>query len=86
MAVRDVLQQLVVNNNLCVVKINPCNDWIGPAVATILEPLIHAGALRIVYGPAGVAKVCSCASLRWWWRPWHDAVSRFSCAGLFVCC
>ena len=56
-AVRDVLQQLVVNNNLCVLKINPCNDWIGPAMATILKPLIDAGAVRIVYGGAATAKV-----------------------------
>lgn len=57
MAVRDVLQQLVVNNNLCALKINPCNDWIGPAISTILEPLVNAGALRMLYGGAAVAQV-----------------------------
>lgn len=57
MAARDVLQQLVVNNNLCILKINPCNDWIGPALATIFEPLVRAGAVRIVYGPTAVAQV-----------------------------
>lgn len=56
-AVRDILQQLVINNNLCIVKINPCNDWIGPALGTIFEPLVNAGALRIVYGNAAVAQV-----------------------------
>lgn len=56
-AVRDVLQQLVVDNNLCVIKINPCNDWIGDALHLILRPLIDAGAVRIVYGAATVAQV-----------------------------
>eukprot|EP00892_Ulva_mutabilis_P004705 jgi/Ulvmu1/2606/UM014_0057.1 len=74
-ALRDTLQQLVVNNNLCILKINPCNDWIGPAMATFMEPLVQAGALRIVYGPAAVAQV----------RPAHAFSTRPTCGQANVC-
>lgn len=55
--VRDVLQQLVVNNNACIVKLNPVNDWIGGDLQSFLQPLIDAGVLRLVYGATATAQV-----------------------------
>jgi aldehyde dehydrogenase (NAD(P)+) len=54
--IRDILQQLVVNNNLCAVKLNPVNDFIGQDLEVILQPLLSAGAVRLLYGGADVAQ------------------------------
>lgn len=61
--IRDILQQLVVNNNACIVKLNPVNDWIGTDLEKTLQPLIDAGVLRLVYGATATAQVLSLNTL-----------------------
>ena len=56
-AVRDILDQLLVHNNLVIIKMNPCNDWTGPQLQAILAPLVDRGFLHIVYGAAPTAQV-----------------------------
>ena len=56
-AVRDVMHLLFATHSLCVIKMNPVNDWTGPHVARMLGPLVSKGFVRVVYGGADVAKV-----------------------------
>ena len=56
-AMRDLLQQLVVNKKACIVKLNPVNDWIGADLQNMLQPLIEADMLRLVYGGTSTAQV-----------------------------
>jgi hypothetical protein len=55
--VRDILHQLFVNHNLCVVKMNSCSDWWGAHLETVLAPFVKRGALRSVYGGVETAQV-----------------------------
>lgn len=55
--IRDILQQLVVNNNACLVKLNPVNDWTGADMEKVLQPLIDTNMLRLVHGGAETAQV-----------------------------
>jgi hypothetical protein len=56
-AMRDIMQQLVINNQACIVKMNPVNDWIGVDLQIILQPLCDAGVVRLVYGGSATAQV-----------------------------
>jgi hypothetical protein len=58
-AVRDLMHNIFVEHSLCIVKMNPCNDWNGKHLQRILEPLVTRGFVRIVYGGPSVAKVWS---------------------------
>lgn len=46
----DVLYKLFVENQVCVLKMNPVNDYTGPYVEKGFQPLIDEGYLRVVYG------------------------------------
>ena len=46
----DVFHKLFVEGAVCVLKMNPVNEYLGPFLAEGLAPLIEAGYLRIVYG------------------------------------
>lgn len=48
----DVLSKLVNDGLVCLLKVNPVNEWVGPLLEQALEPLVAAGYLRIVYGGA----------------------------------
>lgn len=50
----DVASKLFVEGFVCVLKMNPVNEWVGPFLARALEPLVSRGYLRIVYGGAEV--------------------------------
>jgi acyl-CoA reductase-like NAD-dependent aldehyde dehydrogenase len=50
----DVASKLFVEGLVCVLKMNPVNEWVGPHLERALEPLITPGYLRIVYGGADV--------------------------------
>lgn len=52
----DVLYKLVVDDEVCLLKMNPVNEQIGPVLADALRPLIDAGFLRIAYGGVDVGK------------------------------
>ena len=50
----DVLYKLFAENEVCVLKVNPVNDFIGPILEEAFRPLIDEGFLAIVHGGADV--------------------------------
>ncbi|MEO8211980.1 MAG: aldehyde dehydrogenase [Myxococcales bacterium] len=48
--VMDVLYKSFVEGSVCILKMNPVNEWVGPFLEQALEPLISRDYLRIVYG------------------------------------
>jgi len=50
----DVLHKMFAEGHVCVLKMNPVNEWVGPHLEQALAPLISAGYLRVVYGGAAV--------------------------------
>jgi hypothetical protein len=52
----DAFTKLFGEGMVCIIKMNPVNEWVGPHLEYGLAPLIDAGYLRIVYGAADVGK------------------------------
>ncbi len=52
----DVFTKLFAEDRVCVLKMNPVNEHLGPHIGEALEPLVEAGFLRIVYGGGEVGK------------------------------
>ncbi len=52
----DVLYKLFVENQVCLLKMNPVNDYLGPFIEKSFSPLIEAGYLRLAYGGADVGE------------------------------
>jgi hypothetical protein len=52
----DVLYKLFVENQVCVLKMNPVNDYLGPLVERAFAALIQEGVLRLAYGGAEVGE------------------------------
>jgi aldehyde dehydrogenase (NAD(P)+) len=48
----DVATKMFVDGMVCVLKVNPVNEWVGPHLERALAPLLARGYLRIVYGGA----------------------------------
>jgi aldehyde dehydrogenase (NAD(P)+) len=48
----DVASKLFVDGLVCVLKMNPVNEWVGPSLERALAPLVERDYLRIVYGGA----------------------------------
>jgi hypothetical protein len=46
----DVLTKLFGENQVCVLKMNPVNEHLGPYIETALQSLRREGVLRVVYG------------------------------------
>jgi len=46
----DVLYKLVVDDEVCILKMNPVNEQLGPHIQAALQPLVDAGFLAVVYG------------------------------------
>ncbi len=52
----DVLYKLVVDDEVCLLKMNPVNEQIGPVIEEAFRPLIDAGYLRVAYGGISVGQ------------------------------
>lgn len=52
----DVFTKMFEEGYVCLLKMNPVNEWVGPFLERALAPLVSAGFLRIVYGGADVGK------------------------------
>lgn len=52
----DVLYKLFAENEVCVLKMNPVNDYVGPYIEKAFQPLIDEGYLAVVYGGSEVGK------------------------------
>lgn len=50
----DVIYKLFVENQVCVLKMNPVNEYTGPFVEASLKPLVDEGFMRLVYGGGDV--------------------------------
>ncbi len=50
----DVATKMFGEGFVCVLKMNPVNEWVGPFLERALQPLVARGYLRIVYGGADV--------------------------------
>jgi len=48
----DVLQRMFVEGRVCMLKMSPVNEYLGPLFARAFEPLLSRGHLEIVYGGA----------------------------------
>ncbi|MEX0835031.1 MAG: hypothetical protein WD010_02995, partial [Nitriliruptor sp.] len=46
----DVLTKLFAEDRVCVLKMNPVNEHLGPHIAEAFEALVREGFLRVVYG------------------------------------
>lgn len=52
----DAFTKMFIEGLVCIIKMNPVNEWVGPHLEYALAPLIDAGYLRIVYGGAEVGR------------------------------
>jgi len=52
----DVLYKLIADGAVCILKMNPVNEYLGPIFEDALKPLVEGGYLRFAYGDAQVGK------------------------------
>lgn len=52
----DVLWKLYAENRVCLLKMNPVNEYVGPFLAQAFAVFVEAGVLRVVYGGADEGK------------------------------
>ncbi len=50
----DIATKMFIEGFVCILKMNPVNEWVGPFLERGLQPLVSRGYLRIVYGAAEV--------------------------------
>lgn len=55
----DAATKMFIEGYVCVLKMNPVNEWVGPHLERALAPLIDRGYLRLVYGGADVGRYLS---------------------------
>jgi acyl-CoA reductase-like NAD-dependent aldehyde dehydrogenase len=46
----DAFQRMFTEGNVCILKLNPVNDYLGPFLERAFAPLVEAGYLALVYG------------------------------------
>jgi len=52
----DVFTKMFGEGFVCLLKMNPVNEWVGPYLERMMAPLVSRGYLRIVYGGAEEGK------------------------------
>ncbi len=53
---QDVLDQLVIHNSVCLLKMNPVNEYAGPYIERAFKPLIDEGFMAVCYGGVEVGQ------------------------------
>ena len=53
----DVLYKLIAEGTVCVLKMNPVNEYLGPIFEDVLAPLVEGGYLRFAYGGPETGKL-----------------------------
>lgn len=67
----DVLYKLLAEGAVCMLKMNPVNEYLGPIFERVLEPFAQEGYVRFAYGgPETGASLCA-----------HDAVDEIHITG-----
>ncbi len=70
----DVLYKLLAENAVCLLKLNPVNEYLRPILERALEPFVAGGFLRFASGGAAVgAQLCQ-----------HDAIDEIHVTGSFA--
>jgi aldehyde dehydrogenase (NAD(P)+) len=54
--IMDVLAKMFIEGHVCVLKMNPVNEWVGPFLERALAPLVQRRFVRIVYGGGDVGE------------------------------
>jgi acyl-CoA reductase-like NAD-dependent aldehyde dehydrogenase len=54
--IMDVLAKMFIDGHVCVLKMNPVNQWAGPFLERTMEPLIRRDFVRVVYGGGDVGE------------------------------
>lgn len=54
----DIIEKMFGQGCVCLVKLNPVNEYLGPVLEQGFAPLIDKKLLRFTYGPASVASQC----------------------------
>ena len=52
----DVMSKMFVEGEVCLLKMNPVNEWVGPILEQVFAPMIDRGYLRVVYGGGDIGK------------------------------
>jgi aldehyde dehydrogenase (NAD(P)+) len=52
----DVLYKLIAEGAVCILKMNPVNEYLGPIFEDVFKPMVDAGYLRFAYGGAEAGK------------------------------
>jgi hypothetical protein len=52
----DALYKMFVDGSVCVIKMNPVNEWAGPFIEQAFAPLVQRGFMRVVYGGGDVGE------------------------------
>ena len=55
----DVLTKLFDENRVCLLKMNPVNEYVGPYLAAAFRVFVDAGVLRVVYGGGDIGAYCT---------------------------
>ncbi len=56
----DILYKFVADGAVCILKMNPVNDYLGPIFERVFEPFVTAGYLRFAYGGSEIGRyLCS---------------------------
>ena len=55
----DVLTKLFAENRVCLLKMNPVNEYVGPHLQAAFQVFVDAGVLRLVYGGGDIGAYCS---------------------------
>jgi len=54
--IMDVLAKMFIDGHVCVLKMNPVNEWVGPFIERTLAPMIERNFVRVVYGGGDVGE------------------------------
>jgi aldehyde dehydrogenase (NAD(P)+) len=54
--IMDVLAKMFLEGHVCVLKMNPVNEWAGPFLERALEPMVKRNFVRVVYGGGDVGE------------------------------
>ena len=61
----DILHKLLVDDAVVMVKMSSVNEYIGPHIKKMLQPLVDEGFVDFAYGRGGEVSCSGEAGIRW---------------------